>query len=127
MDPIARLKAELEAKKRKLGEAAADADGSGAGADAAGQTPKKKVYRTNGQTKQLIKGMQVSVSSASGHQDGAEGPLSPEQNGHELISMENLTVPPATVHDSFAVGEITPSWRKMSVVTLSSDEPSKVV
>lgn len=80
MDPIARLKAELEAKKRKLGEAAADADGSGAGADAAGQTPKKKVYRTNGQTKQLIKGMQVSVSSASGHQDGAEGPLSPEQN-----------------------------------------------
>ena len=78
MDPIAKLKAELEAKKRKLDEVAAGRDGVG-GAAAAADAPKKKVYRTNGQTKQLMKGMHVSVAAASGHQDGAEGPFSPEQ------------------------------------------------
>ena len=78
MDAIAKLKEELEAKKRKVdalaGKDAASSEGAAESAPA-----KKKVYRTNGQTKQLLKEMQVSVSSASEHRTRDDGPLSPDQ------------------------------------------------
>mmetsp|Transcript_3161 Transcript_3161/g.6817 ORF Transcript_3161/g.6817 Transcript_3161/m.6817 type:complete len:202 (-) Transcript_3161:161-766(-) len=51
----------------------------------------------------------------------------PEQNGQELTCTENLTVPPATTQLSFAVGVITPLFKKMNVVTCSSDDSTSVV
>ena len=81
MDAIAKLKEELEAKKRKVdalaGKDAASSEGAAESAPA-----KKKVYRTNGQTKQLLKEMQVSVSSASESTDG----------GRKLYSRGGYTV-----------------------------------
>ena len=73
MDAIVKLKEELEAKKRKVAELGSGTEGT---ADSA---TKKKVYRTNGQNKQLMKQMHVSVSSTGSHQSGDDGPLSPDQ------------------------------------------------
>ena len=75
MDAIAKLKVELEAKKRKLSE-----HGAAAGAAAGeGGAAKKKTYRTNGQAKQMLGEMRVSVASTSAHKGDGDGPLSPEQ------------------------------------------------
>ena len=64
MDPIAKLKAEMEAKKRKVQALDVSAEGAGSGDSA----PKKKVYRTNGQTKQLLREIGVAAQvNASEH------------------------------------------------------------
>ncbi len=92
MDAIAKLKAELEAKKRKLSEQ------QGGAAVVAGEGgAKKKTYRTNGQTKQMLQEMRVSVKSKSREGDGdGDGPLSPEQAATQAGGAKKL-IPKAEV------------------------------
>ena len=75
MDPIAKLKAEMEAKKRKVQALDVSAEGAGSGDSA----PKKKVYRTNGQTKQLLREIGVAAQvNASEHKSVQDSALSPQ-------------------------------------------------
>ena len=75
MDPIAKLKAEMEAKKRKVQALDVSAEGAGSGDSA----PKKKVYRTNGQTKQLLREIGVAAqANASEHKSVQDSALSPQ-------------------------------------------------
>ena len=92
MDAIAKLKEELEAKKRKLSEQ------QGGAAAAAGEGgAKKKTYRTNGQTKQMLQEMRVSVTSASAHKGDGDGPLSPEQAATQAGGAKRLMLTKAEV------------------------------
>jgi len=76
MDVLAKLTADLAAKKRKVEGASVGAAGDGASAVEGGL--KKKVYRTNGQTKQLLQ-QKMAVEVKSAHKSGEDGPLSPDQ------------------------------------------------
>ena len=92
MDAIAKLKEELEAKKRKLSEQ------QGGAAAAAGEGgAKKKTYRTNGQTKQMLQEMRVSVKSTSAHKGDGDGPLSPEQAATQAGGAKKLMLTKAEV------------------------------
>jgi pre-mRNA-splicing factor 18 len=89
MDAISKLKAELDAKKRKLSEKGT------CGTVSAGA--KKKTYRTNGQAKQMLQEMRVSVTSASAHMGDGDGPLSPEQAATQAGGAKKLMLTKAEV------------------------------